>query len=98
MTFILSHLRTILFIGYTMFCFGSGYWVKSAMVESEKYDKVISTINTDSITSHQFETDLQKIEATYDNIDISPTYMDGYDCVIPADGVRIIKSSVAEAR
>ncbi len=76
-----------------LFGFATGYHASNLMHDA-KTAKAVEVENADSNKkSTEFEKSLSAINTQYSLIDKKATYENSYNCIIPADGLQLLRAA-----
>lgn len=81
----------IIFVLSGAFC--AGYYLRGLQYDASQKITLISQANKNTKLSENFEGAREEIDRLYENIKIEATYADSYNCIIPADGLQLLKQA-----
>lgn len=86
----LARWKILIFACYTLLIFYSGYNIKATQEKLRVYKENEKSIIEAGVKASAYEDAKIQIDKIYENIDTKVTYENGYDCIIPADGLHIL--------
>lgn len=93
MPYLFLYGKEILIVGVIFVSFMVGYQYRGMRELAKVQKAIIEQTITDNKISGELEKALTNINSQYENIDMKVTYEVDYNCVISADGLRLIRAA-----